>query len=184
MGQLLAERLGMSFVDLDQEVEREVGRSIPQIFEEMGESAFRELERAAMDRVLNTSPQVIAPGGGWVAQPGAVERVADRGMLIYLRTSASTAARRVASEGGRPLLEGANPGLTMARLLETREPFYARAHVTVSTEEKTPPEVADQVAQLARTKAGWSLCAPRRAETGGLCETISRCKAMIYAYEA
>lgn len=155
VGRLLALRLQTPFADLDEDIEHQVGRSIPQIFEEMGEGKFRELERSAMDRALSAAPQVIAPGGGWVAQPGAVERVADRGILIYLRTSASTAARRVASEGGRPLLESPDPGLVMARLLETREPFYARAEVSVSTEERTPAEVADHVAQLARTKAGW-----------------------------
>ena len=77
VGRLLAERLGRAFVDLDDEIAREAGRSIPEIFEAEGEAGFRRREREALERAGRTS-HVVALGGGAISQPGIASRNADR----------------------------------------------------------------------------------------------------------
>ena len=72
VGRLVAEQLHAGFVDVDAIVERREGRPIALIFAEKGEAAFREMERKEMETALASEPAVIAPGGGWAAQPGAV----------------------------------------------------------------------------------------------------------------
>jgi shikimate kinase len=154
-GRLAAERLSAEFVDVDEHIERRAGRSIPEIFAALGEPHFRRLEREEMERALDLSPRVIAPGGGWAAQPGALGSAAGRALVVYLETSPVIAARRVGHERSRPLLETGNPVRRMEELLAEREAAYRRAHAVLATGELLPSQVADGLVRLARTRAGW-----------------------------
>src|SRR5439155_1514010 len=99
---------------------------------------------------------VIAPGGGWAAQPGAIETAQPRALVVYLRARPETAAQRAASEEGtRPLLIGEDPVARMRQMLKDREPFYLKAHTQLDTERKTADAVAREVVRLAQTTAGW-----------------------------
>ncbi|MGH2669098.1 MAG: shikimate kinase, partial [bacterium] len=102
VGRLVAETLQCGFVDIDSILMRKEGKPITMIFAEQGEAAFRELERKEMEAALAHEPAVIAPGGGWAAQPGALESVRGRGMYVYLKTRPETAAARATPEGTRP----------------------------------------------------------------------------------
>ena len=156
VGRLVAEQLHAEFVDIDAIIERREGRPIGLIFAEKGEAAFRDMERKEMEAALAGEAAVIAPGGGWAAQPGAIETAQPRALVVYLRARPETAAQRAASEEGtRPLLIGEDPVARMRQMLKDREPFYLKAHTQLDTERKTAEAVALEVVRLAQTTAGW-----------------------------
>jgi shikimate kinase len=140
-------------MDVDAIIVRKTLKSIVQIFGEEGEPAFRRLEAEIMRNALAGPPSVIAPGGGWAAQPGALESVGDNEFLVYLKTLALTAARRSGSDGTRPLLVGEDPVERMRQLLKEREPFYIRAHCEVKADTKSPEQLADEIVALFREAA-------------------------------
>jgi shikimate kinase len=113
------------------------------------------MERKEMETALAGAPAVLAPGGGWAAQPGALDAAKPSGYVVYLKVRAETAAARAAPEGTRPLLMGPDPEAQTREMLRTRETFYMRADGAVDTERKSAEQVAAEVVQLARTKAGW-----------------------------
>jgi shikimate kinase len=155
VGGMVARMLEVAFVDLDELIEREQGATVREIFTTRGESGFRALESEAARRVMDGEPGVMAPGGGWAAQPGAMDGAAGRCLIVYLRTRPAEAARRVGRARTRPLLAGADPEQRMIELLGAREEFYLRSEATVDTDGQTPEEVAREVVKLARSRAGW-----------------------------
>jgi shikimate kinase len=155
VGKLVAESLGAPLVDIDVIVTRKEGRPIAMIFAERGEAPFRTLERAEMETALAGPPSIIAPGGGWAAQEGALDSVQQRGLVVYLKSRPETAATRAAPQGNRPTLMGEDPALQMRQLLREREPFYLKADATVETDRKPVAKVVDEIVRLARTQAGW-----------------------------
>jgi len=155
VGRLAAERLHAGFVDIDTILIRKEGKPIAMIFAEKGEPAFREMERKEMETALGNQPAVIAPGGGWAAQPGALDGAKSRAYVIYLKALPGTASGRAAPSGTRPVLMGDDPEAQMRDLIKAREPFYAKAHATVLTEAKSAEQVAAEVVKLAQTNAGW-----------------------------
>ena len=155
IGKLVAEDLQAPFVDIDAIVSRKEGRPIELIFAERGESFFREIEKQEMQSALDGPPAVIAPGGGWAAQPGALAAAHGRALLVYLKTRPDTAADRAAPQGNRPVLMGEDPTVRMRELLREREPFYVQADAQVETDRRRPPDVAAEVIRLARGRGGW-----------------------------
>jgi len=155
VGRLVADKLQAGFVDIDAIVERREGRPITMIFAEKGEAAFREMERKEVETALAGEPAVIAPGGGWAAQPGAIDAAKPHALVIYLHARPETATQRAAPEGTRPALSGEDPVARMRLLQKEREPFYRSAHAQVETDRKSPPQVATEVVRLAQSSAGW-----------------------------
>jgi len=155
VGRLVAEQLHAGFVDIDTIVERREGRSIALIFAEKGEAACRDMERKEMETALAGEPAVIAPGGGWAAQPGAVDAAKAHALVIYLRTRPETAAQRATPEGTRPMLIGEDPVVRMRQLQKERDPFYCGAHAQVDTDRPSASQVASEVVRLAQSSAGW-----------------------------
>lgn len=155
VGSLVARQLTAEFIDLDEFIERDQGVTVREIFSSRGEAAFRALERAAAEKVMNGAPAVLAPGGGWAAQPGAMEAALPRCFIVYLRTNPEEAARRVGHGGARPLLANTDPADRLRDLLAAREEFYRRAEVSVDTDDHAPEQVAREIVKLARSRAGW-----------------------------
>ena len=155
VGRLVAEQLHAGFVDIDTVVERGEGKPVTMIFAERGETAFRELERKEMETALGHEPAIIAPGGGWASQPGALDGAKPRAFVIYLRTRADTAVQRAAPAGTRPLLIGGDPVEGMRQLLKEREAAYLQADAKVDADRQTAAEVATEVVRLAQSAAGW-----------------------------
>lgn len=149
VGRLLAAALGADVRDIDLEVERRAGMRVAEIFESYGEAGFRALERREADRAIAGAPAVVIPGGGWAAQPGNLAAVRGRALTVYLHASAEKAAGRVASQGGRPLLDDAEPVGRMRSLLAERSGYYEQCDVRVETEGKSPEELALEIAELA-----------------------------------
>jgi len=154
VGAELARRLGLRFVDTDSEIERARGLRIREIFEREGEGSFRALERDAIAG-LSGQPCVVALGGGAIAEPGAAERLAGTGTLVYLRARPESLLARVGDAPGRPLLEGLAPGERLGRLralLAERSPHYESATIAVDTDDLSVGEVAARVEERLRER--------------------------------
>jgi shikimate kinase len=154
VGAALARLLGTAFVDVDREVEAAAGASIAELFARHGEPAFRRLEREAWERVAG-KPVVAALGGGAPAEPGAAERLAATGVVVYLRARPATLLARLGDAASRPLLRDRSPQARAARLselLEARRGAYERAALVVDTDEIDVDAVA---ARLAEQLRGW-----------------------------
>lgn len=147
-GRRLAELRGCRFVDLDDEIARRAGRSIGQLFDEVGEAGFRKLEAEATEGLAEVAETgsgpgiVVAAGGGWMSNPAARAALPDA-ITVWLKVTAAEASRRMAHEAGRrPLLAGENPERVLEALLVERLPAYGEATYTVDTIDRTPVEVA------------------------------------------
>jgi shikimate kinase/3-dehydroquinate synthase len=147
VGKLVALRLGRAFVELDALVERDAGRSIPEIFSFEGERAFRARERAALLGVLERSdPTVIAVGGGALVDPVLREEVLARTLVVRLHAPLTTLAARVGKEGGRRPLVGSDPQADLTRLLRDRADAYAAGHLPVDAG-RSPEAVTETIVE-------------------------------------
>jgi shikimate kinase/3-dehydroquinate synthase len=146
VGHLLSERLGLPFVDSDLVIEQRAGRSVPQIFAEDGEPAFRELEREVIADLIDGPEAVLALGGGAAEHPETKVRLKSA-RVVYLQVGYAEAMGRVAGDEYRPLLR--RPDLDA--LYQHRLDVYAEvATLTVATDGRRPEAVSqDVLAQLA-----------------------------------
>jgi shikimate kinase len=153
VGRLVAALLGTAFTDIDETVVSAAGMPVAEIFRSGKESQFRRIERAAMDGAMAAPAHVIAPGAGWIAQPGNLE-AASEAVLVYLKIAPEAAAARLTGDVTRPLLAGEDPAARIAELLAQRERWYRRAHAEVDATAPAP-EVATEVVRGARSLGGW-----------------------------
>jgi shikimate kinase len=145
VGPLVAHLLGAEFLDTDSVVEEMAGKPVGDIFVSDGEAVFRDLERTAVARTVATHPGILALGGGAVTDPGTRELLAGQRM-VYLETGFAAAAHRAGLDAPRPLLIG-NPRARMRELLAERLPVYeGLAWVTVTTDDRAPQDIADEIA--------------------------------------
>lgn len=153
VGRAVAEKLERPFLDFDDEIERREGMSIAEIFGSKGEQHFRKLERRLTEELAQTSGMVVAPGGGWIANPDVVGIVRPPAQIVYLRVRPATALARLgAARSTRPLLTRADPLAELTRLLEERRLAYEQADVAVSAELLPLQGVIDAVAELGELK--------------------------------
>lgn len=149
VGRLVAERLGWTFVDFDEEIEKREGRSIADIFADSGEKYFRAVESDVASEHLMRTRAVLAPGGGWAARPGRLDSLPEGTCSIWLRVGAETAVARALSDGGpRPLLQTEDPVLRAKELLTERTPHYAAADHQIETDGTPPDEIARTIVDL------------------------------------
>ena len=146
VGAMLAEKLGRTFLDFDAEIERREGMPISQIFGERGEPAFRQLERKLTEELKDFGNMVVAPGGGWAADPEVVALIRPPAKLIYLRVRPETALKRLAgAAGGRPLLNRPDPLGELTKLFEARRVAYQSADIEIGVELLTPEQVTSEI---------------------------------------
>jgi len=155
VGRLVAEGLDAPLLDIDSILVRQMGMPIAQIFGMVGETRFRAMERDAVNTAQAREPAVIVPGAGWAAEPGQMAAAKPRALIIYLKCSATTAARRAQDGDVRPLLVSADPIERTRTLLAAREPYYRLADYEVAADVKAAPGVAQEVVRLARAHGGW-----------------------------
>ncbi len=140
VGRVLARRLGLQFVDTDRLIEHTARRSIPAIFRDDGEEAFRAFEREAVRRVCCQSRQVISTGGGaWIDLENRA-LLACENLVVHLRVRPATVVERLkASHSGRPrpLLDAPDPLARVTDLMAERAEAYADAHVVLDVDERT-----------------------------------------------
>ena len=148
-GRLLADRLGWEFADSDDEIERAAGRSVPRLFADEGEDAFRRREFEALRALASREPIVIATGGGAVTTGEARQLMGD-GFVVWLSVSPAEAAKRLSEDSGtseRPLLAG-DPRARLEALLQARVGLYQAADAAVDVDALSPAGVAAEVANL------------------------------------
>lgn len=148
VGKCLAERLGMDFVDLDEELEHRCGVSIPFIFREEGEEGFRRRESALIEEFTRAKGLVVATGGGAVTQEKNRTLLKNAPIFtVHLKVSAEQCYRRT-KNSDRPLLQCENPLEKITLLLESRNPLYGEvASLTVDTDGKASKRVAEELNQ-------------------------------------
>lgn len=176
VGRILAERLGLPFLDADAEIERAAGATIEEIFARDGEAVFRSGERRVIGRLLAGPPAVIATGGGAYMDATTRAAVRARAIAVWLRADLDTLAERTGRRGGRPLLKNGDPRETLARLIDERYPVYAEADLTVETGVEPAEAVAERIiaalerltgqAPLARTAKPASANGRKRPRNG------------------
>ncbi len=140
IGRKLAQRLQLPFVDADAEIERAAGMSISDIFAKHGEPYFRAGEARVIARLLEGGPQVLATGGGAFMHPRSRETIRAKGISVWLKAEYDVLMKRIKRRGDRPMLKTEDPGETLRRLMQERDPVYAEADVTVHSRE-VPHEV-------------------------------------------
>lgn len=140
IGRRLATRLGLPFVDADEEIERAAGKSIEDIFADHGEPYFRDGERKVLARLLRSGPQVLATGGGAFMNEETRTAVGESGVSVWLKADLPLLVRRVGRRSNRPLLKDADPETVLRNLMATRYPVYAEADIVVESRD-VPHEV-------------------------------------------
>ena len=144
----LAKRLQLQFFDTDQEIERRTGATVALIFEIEGEKGFRKREAEIIDELTKRSNIVLATGGGAVLDPDNRKILADRGVVIYLRTGLDQLVRRTARDSKRPLLKTDNPAAKLAELLGIRGPLYENlADLIIDTDQRTIQSIVDEITE-------------------------------------
>jgi shikimate kinase len=133
IGRRLADKMGLSFIDADTEIEKAAGKSIPDIFADHGEAHFRDGERRVIARLLENGKQVLATGGGAFMNEETRTAIKMHGLSIWLKADLDVLLKRVAKRGGRPLLENRDPAEVLQNLINLRYPVYAEADITVES---------------------------------------------------
>lgn len=145
VGKRLAHRLGLDFVDADAEIERAANMTVQEIFAEHGEPYFRSGEERVIARLLSEGPLVLATGGGAFMSAATRAEIEARGVSVWLKVDLETAMSRVRRRSNRPLLQNPDPEGTMRRLMDERNPVYAKAALTVVSRDVPHESVVDQI---------------------------------------
>ncbi len=153
VGRAVAHQLGYALLDSDHEIERQQGRTIAEIFAKDGEAAFRVMERAFVEGGHAATDTVVACGGGLVVQPGMLELVKTKGVVICLHASVETILRRTQGNKNRPLLDVENPMERIRALYAAREPIYNKAGSIILTDGRTLADIVQHVLRTYRREA-------------------------------
>ena len=150
IGKRLAMRLGLPFVDADDEIERAAGCSIAEIFEKYGEADFRAGERRVISRLLDEPPHVLSTGGGAYIDPDTRALMRAKAVTVWLRAELDVLYDRVRKRAHRPLLRQGDPREILARLMNQRYPVYAEADIVVESTAQPADITTDQVLEALR----------------------------------
>ena len=154
VGKALSRKLSLPWIDTDTEVESRAGKKISEIFLEDGEATFRSLERDVVDQVMGSEAAIVSLGGGSVLNESSQKRITTAKEVVFLDVSISNAAPRVGFNKDRPLL-AINPRQQWLQLMEKRRPIYeSLATITVSTDNKKPDQVADEIIEAIEQRVG------------------------------
>ncbi|MDP6491717.1 MAG: shikimate kinase [Kiritimatiellia bacterium] len=148
VGHVLAERLGLAFVDMDASIEEREGRPITEIFATDGEPYFRTVERAVVQELATKDGLVIGTGGGVVLDPDNISDFSATGLVVCLQATPETILERVAHDTNRPLLAGDDKMQKILGILDKRRHLYAALPHQVDTNGLTVDDVAEMIVAL------------------------------------
>jgi len=150
LGRMLAERLGVPFIELDREIERRSGANLSEIFDMFGQETFRRAEREALDDVLRRHKHfVIATSGSIVTEPGTLELLLASCFTVWVRAEPEEHMKRVMAQGDmRPMANNARAMEDLVSILKSREPLYAKAEAVLVTTDKTPEQNLTELLRL------------------------------------
>jgi len=146
IGQILAERLGYRFIDMDDEIVKYTGKEISEIFRDSGEETFRRIEKKIVKKLSAGDKQVIACGGGAVLDDFNVRNLRRSSTLVLLTADPDEILKRVERDDTRPLLNVSDRSHRINTLLASRLPTYEKiADITIDTTKKAPQQVVEEV---------------------------------------
>jgi shikimate kinase len=154
VGRRLARRLGMPFIDSDEEIERAADHKITEIFDRFGEASFRDGERRVIQRLIGGVPKVIATGGGAFMDERTRALILAEGIAVWLDADAETLAERVTRRDTRPLLRGMDPLPRLRELAAARNPVYAAAPIHVRSESLPHEAAVDRIVEALAAREG------------------------------
>jgi shikimate kinase len=146
-------KLGFQVIDSDHEIEKLKGKSIPDIFAQDGEPAFRRFERDFIEHGHPMDRTVVACGGGLVVQPGMLEQLKIRGVVICLHASLETILARTSRHRNRPLLAVDDPEERIRTLYTAREPIYKQSGTVILTDARPLHDIVAHVIRSWRRDA-------------------------------
>lgn len=151
IGTRLARKLGMGFVDADDEIETAADCTIEEIFARYGEQAFRDGERRVIARLLEEEPRVVATGGGAFVSQETRDNVRRKGISVWLKADIDVLLQRVSRRNNRPLLKNGDKRQTLERLIDERYPTYGEADLTVESGNESPDITVTKVIEALKT---------------------------------
>ena len=154
VGRTVAHKLRFHVVDSDHEIERQQKKTIPEIFAQDGEAAFRVLERAFIEGGHAGERTVVSCGGGLVVQPGMLALLKSKGVVVCLHASVETILARTSRQQNRPLLVAENPEERIRTLFAQREPIYKESGTVILTDSRPLMDIAAHVMRAWRRDAG------------------------------
>ena len=154
IGRRLANRLGLNFIDADEEIEKAHKKSITEIFADHGEAYFRDGERKVIARLLTSGPQVLATGGGAFMNEETRANISRTGISIWLRAELPVLLRRVSKRDTRPLLKTGDPETVMRNLMDARYPVYAQADITVESRDVAHEVIVGEIIAALKQRLG------------------------------
>jgi shikimate kinase len=161
VGRRLAVRLNIPFVDADAEIEQAAGgMTIPEIFANHGEPAFRSAEARVIARLLEGGPQVLATGGGAFMDAQTRALIAEQGISVWLRAEPEILMRRIKRRSDRPLLQTDDPAATLNALLAERSATYATADLVVQSRDAPHEAIVEDIVRALASRLGLSQCSP------------------------
>jgi shikimate kinase len=153
IGLLLSKELNSPFFDIDKVIEERAGANIPWIFDIEGESGFRLREEQIIEEYTQLSSVVVATGGGAVLSQANREKLSQRGLVVYLKTTVEQQLERTSKDKNRPLLQAKSPRDVLTKLMAQREPLYREiSDLTIQTDRRHPRMVVSEIIKILRKK--------------------------------
>lgn len=162
IGRLVAERVGLPFVDADTEIEAAAGCDIGDIFELHGEAAFRDGERRVIARLLDGPAKVLATGGGAFIDDSTRAKIRETAISVWLSADIDVLVARVSRRGNRPLLKNGDPRKVLEALMAERDPVYAAADIAVRGGDGPPRTTVNAVIEKLEQMLGYELVRPAK----------------------
>ncbi len=145
IGRLVAQQLGLPFIDTDTEIERVSRMTIPELFAAYGEEEFRALETRVIKRLMRSGPRVVSTGGGAFINDKSRKQIERGGLSVWLNADLDVLWERVNKRDHRPLLKTENPKQTLKDLMDKRYPIYGLADITVQSRDERKEVIAGEV---------------------------------------
>jgi shikimate kinase len=149
------------------EIEKAAGMTISDIFAIRGETEFRAGEARVILRLLESGPQILATGGGAFIHPDTRIAIGAKGISIWLKAEFDVLMKRIKRRHDRPLLKTADPGATLRKLMEERDPVYALADLTVQSREVMHERIVDEIISALAARLGTASALPSAPANGG-----------------
>lgn len=145
VGRELSNMLGWKLIDVDDEIVKSKKMSINDLFSQLGEPVFRDIEADMIRSVAANKKTIISTGGGAVLRQENMDVLRKNGIIVCLTASPEIILERTGNSDERPLLRAGNPLEKIRELLDFRKPFYERADIVIETENRTPRQIAGDI---------------------------------------
>lgn len=149
VGQLLADEMNLSFVDLDQKISEVAGKSISEIFSDNGESFFRDLESRCLRALAAVQPAIVSTGGGIITRLENRDFMQAHGDVVYLAAEWSSLVQRIGDSTDRPLARDEDDWSSTRALWLARCPLYEQADITIKTDHRSLSEIISEIKSYA-----------------------------------